>query len=217
MKHSNSKSKKIGKQSSDVAEQTRRDILKAGLHCFAAEGFNSTTLRKIAEQANTTHGLLRHHFGSKDKLWKACVAFAVDQTTKLQLPVLAQLTAENAVESFEQVARALICNAAKNPDVWRLLTFEALKDSDRLDYLLEVIWPIHTKIEPLFKMVQKQGYFLNFNHNNFFLFMVSLGALPFAISPFSNKVCGTNILSKKQAEKHTDLVIDTLFRKSGNT
>ena len=216
MNHSMPKNKKIGKQSTEVAEQTRRDILKAGLHCFATEGFNSTTLRRIAEDANTTHGLLRHHFGSKDGLWKACVSYGVEQTTQMQTPVLEQATTENAVESIELVARTLIYNAAKEPDVWRLLTFEALKGSDRLDYILKLILPIHNQIQPLFEMVQKQGYFPNFNPNNFFLFVVSLGAIPFAISPFSNRLCGTNILSKNQAEAHADLVIETLFRKSGN-
>ena len=173
MNHSNLKNKKIGKQPAEIAEQTKRDILKAGLHCFATEGFNSTTLRSIAGHANTTHGLLRHHFGSKENLWKACVSFGVDQTAQLQLPMLEQITHKNAVESIELVARAMINNAAKNPDIWRLLTFEALKNSDRLDYILDLIWPIHKKIEPLFGLVQKQGYFLNFNNNNFFLFLVS--------------------------------------------
>jgi len=214
MNHSISNLKKVGKQPADVAEQTKRDILKASLHCFAAEGFNSTTLRKIAEQANTTHGLLRHHFGSKDNLWKACVSIGVEQTTEMQVPVLKQVTNENAVESFKLVARALVYNAAKEPDVWRLLTFEALKGTDRLDYILKLILPIHKQIKPLFEIVQKQGYFQDFNSNNFFLFVVSLGALPFAIYPFSNKLCGTNILSEKQAREHADLVIDTLFRSS---
>ena len=216
MNHSMPKNKKIGKQSAEVAEQTRRNILKVGLHCFATEGFNSTTLRKIAEDANTTHGLLRHHFGSKDSLWKACVSHGVAQTTEMQIPVLKQVTTENAVKSFEMVARALIYNAAKEPDIWRLLTFEALKGSDRLDYILKLILPIHNQIQPLFEMVQKQGYFPNFNPNNFFLFVVSLGAIPFAISPFSNKICETNFLSKSQAKAHADLVIETLFKNSGH-
>lgn len=211
MNSSEQKKIRAGKQPTDVAEQTKRDILKASLHCFADEGFKSTTLRKIAEQANTTHGLLRHHFGSKEKLWKACIAFGVEQTTEMQFPLLEEITAENAVESLRLVARALIHNAAKNPDIWRLLMFEALKGGDRLDYMLEVILPMHHKIEPLFNLAQERGHFLNFNHNNFFLYVVSLGALPFAIYPFSNRLCETNVLSGKAAQSHADLVIETLF------
>lgn len=211
MDHLETRKKRVGKQSTDAAEKTKHDILVASLHCFATKGYTSTTLRDIAEQAHTTHGLIRHHFGSKENLWKRCTSYVVDQVAQLQLPVLSQVTPENAVESFKAVIRTMIYNAAKYPDLWRLLTFEALKDSERLDYLLDIVRPIHNKITPLFKQVQSQGYFLNFNNDNFFLFIVSMGAIPFAMSPFSNKICNIDILSEKQIQAHADLVIDTLF------
>jgi len=214
MNRPEAKKKRIGKQSIDAAEQTKRDILEASLHCFATKGYTSTTLRDIAEQAHTTHGLIRHHFGSKENLWKRCTSYVVDQVAQVQLPLLSQVSPENAVESFQAVIRTMIYNAAKYPDLWRLLTFEALKDSERLDYLLNMVRPIHDKITPLFKLVQSQGYFSDFNNDNFFLFIVSLGAMPFAMSPFSNKVCNVDILSEAQIQAHADLVIDTLFRVS---
>ncbi|GAS89079.1 TetR/AcrR family transcriptional regulator [Mycolicibacterium brisbanense] len=43
-------------------------IRDAALRCFAAQGISGTTMRTIAEAAGVSHGLLRHHFGSKDGL-----------------------------------------------------------------------------------------------------------------------------------------------------
>ncbi|MFV8227470.1 TetR/AcrR family transcriptional regulator [Mycolicibacterium fortuitum] len=43
-------------------------IRDAALRCFATQGISGTTMRTIAEAAGVSHGLLRHHFGSKDGL-----------------------------------------------------------------------------------------------------------------------------------------------------
>ncbi|OBK04295.1 hypothetical protein A5746_13520 [Mycolicibacterium conceptionense] len=43
-------------------------IRDAALRCFATGGISGTTMRTIAEAAGVSHGLLRHHFGSKDGL-----------------------------------------------------------------------------------------------------------------------------------------------------
>lgn len=208
------RTRKVGKKPADVAEQTKRDILKAGLQCFAAAGYNSTSLREIAREANISHGLLRHHFGTKDDLWKACVVFVTEQVAKSQSLLLDQVTPENALESFVAIVRVFIESSAKYPTLWRMLAFEALKDSDRLDHVLQIVWPTHAKIAPLFKTVQQQGHLSNFTNESFFLFVISLGALPFALAPFSNRLCATDILSKEQREKHANLVIDTLFGQS---
>ena len=203
--------RKAGRQKADIAEQTKADIIEAALHCFATSGYNSTTLRDIADRARTTHGLIRHHFGSKENLWKCCVAFVTERTAEVQLPLLEHVTPENAIDSFKLVVRALVENAAKYPDLWRLLAFEALKDSERLDFLMEIVWPVHQRIAPLFEIVQEQGYLQNFDNDSFFLFVVCLGAIPFAISPFSDKLYAEDIFSEEQRQMHTDLVIDTLI------
>lgn len=208
--------KKAGKQSAAVAKETQNKILAAALDCFATKGFNSTTLRDIADAADTTHGLVRHHFGSKDLLWRECVSSALARAQRLQLPVLKNVTDDNVLESFKKVVRELIRHSAENPEMWRLIMFEALKDSDRLTHLLEIILPLHKSIDPLFNRVQAQGYFKNYSNDDFFLLLVSLGAIPFATSAFSSKVFGKNILSKNNRKKHEDMVINLLFGESGS-
>lgn len=206
------KEKKMGKQSSGVAEQTKRDILEASLHCFATKGYTSTSLRDIAEKANTTHGLIRHHFGSKEALWKTCIPFAANQVADMQVSVIEKVTPENALDSIKTLIRTMVYSTSRQPDFWQLLSFEALKNSERLDYLLDVLRPAHEKIKPLFEMVQKQGYFQSFNNDTFFLFVISLAVTPFTLAPFSNKLCNIDIQSEKQTKEHAELVIKILFK-----
>ncbi len=203
--------KKAGKQPASVAKQTRNNILKSALVCFANKGFKSTTLREIAEEAHTTHGLVRHYFGTKDKLWEECVSSALKQATRLQRPAMSNITDENALEAFKTVIRVLIQHSAKNPELWKLLIFEALKNSEKLNHIFDIILPVHRRIDPLFKKVQELGYLTEYTNDELFLILISLGAFPFAVSSLSNKLLQKNLHSKTNLRKHEDLIIGLLF------
>src|SRR5688500_15978614 len=50
------------------AEEKRRRILDAAVHVFARNGFHTSRVGDIAEQAGVAHGLLYHYFASKDEV-----------------------------------------------------------------------------------------------------------------------------------------------------
>jgi AcrR family transcriptional regulator len=50
----------------------RARIREAALKHFAEQGYERATIRDIAQTAGVSPGLLRHHYGSKDDLRKAC-------------------------------------------------------------------------------------------------------------------------------------------------
>jgi len=54
-----------------VAQDTRDKILDCAEACFIGQGFAATSMRQIAEAADTTNSLIVHHFGSKQALWEA--------------------------------------------------------------------------------------------------------------------------------------------------
>jgi AcrR family transcriptional regulator len=55
----------------------RARIRNAALEHFAEYGFDRATIRDIARAADVSPGLVRHHFGSKDELRKACDAYTL--------------------------------------------------------------------------------------------------------------------------------------------
>lgn len=57
---------------------TRAEILTAARGLFAAEGFDRTTLRRVAETAGVDVALISHYFGSKRGLFLAAVDFPAD-------------------------------------------------------------------------------------------------------------------------------------------
>lgn len=56
----------------------RARIRNAALRHFTEHGFDRATIRDIARAAGVSPGLVRHHFGSKDRLRKACDAYAIE-------------------------------------------------------------------------------------------------------------------------------------------
>ena len=50
--------------------EARNAIVEAALAAFAEHGFHGATTRNIANAAGVSQGLLHHHFGGKDGLWR---------------------------------------------------------------------------------------------------------------------------------------------------
>lgn len=63
--------RKQGRRSAEAAEHTKRLILKVAADMFCELGFSRVSLRNISEKAGVSHSLIRHHFGSKEKIWQA--------------------------------------------------------------------------------------------------------------------------------------------------
>ena len=66
----------------------RARIRDAALRLFAQDGIDATTIRGIARAAGVSGGLVRHHFGSKDDLRRACDAHVLAQLMAIKARTL---------------------------------------------------------------------------------------------------------------------------------
>ena len=66
---------------SDLTARAR--IRDAAIRLFAERGIDGATIRDIAQEADVSSGLLRHHFGSKEGLRDACDEYALHELTSL--------------------------------------------------------------------------------------------------------------------------------------
>lgn len=60
------------------AEQTRQALIRAALRLFGAKGFDGTSTREIAAEADANIGSIAYHFGGKEGLRAACANFIVE-------------------------------------------------------------------------------------------------------------------------------------------
>lgn len=67
-----------GRRRRDAAA-TRRALLDAACRRFADDGFDASSVRDIAEDAGVNVALIHRYFGSKEGLFQACLAAAVEE------------------------------------------------------------------------------------------------------------------------------------------
>jgi AcrR family transcriptional regulator len=67
------------KQVSAAPPERRREILATAAEVFAAQGYNATTVRKIADAAGMLAGSLYYHFDSKESMLDEILATFLDE------------------------------------------------------------------------------------------------------------------------------------------
>ncbi|WP_067495376.1 TetR/AcrR family transcriptional regulator [Actinoplanes sp. TFC3] len=67
----------------------RARIREAAITLIAERGVKETSIRDIAQAAEVSSGLLRHHFGSKEGLRDACDDYVLAEFTRLREPMMA--------------------------------------------------------------------------------------------------------------------------------
>jgi AcrR family transcriptional regulator len=204
---------KLGKKTREESIKTKKKILRAALKIFAREGFYNAKLRDIAAQAGTTHSLIRHHFGSKDDLWKAVVDYGLDLHINSLKKVLNSGEKDDPVKLYKNSIANYIKMNAKNPELSKILLHDNSRSSPHLDYLMERERKLHSVIEPYFEKVQEYGYFKGFDHDNFLIYIRALVETPIATKDITNRLLKGDILSKKGIAKHTERVLNFVFRK----
>jgi AcrR family transcriptional regulator len=90
----------------------RARIREAALKHFAEDGYERATIRSIAQTAGVSPGLLRHHYGSKDALRRACDEHVSEMLHRLNALLLEDPSAAAGAQQMSKrfgryIARAL--------------------------------------------------------------------------------------------------------------
>jgi AcrR family transcriptional regulator len=59
--------------------QTRNNLLHAGIHLFSKFGYDATSTRMIADYANANLSAISFHFASKENLYKECLQYVASK------------------------------------------------------------------------------------------------------------------------------------------
>lgn len=75
-----------------VAEQRRKEIIKAFYHCVVREGFAKSSVRKIASEAGVQPSALHHYFKGRDEMVEELVIYFTDRIFSALEKKLAAIT-----------------------------------------------------------------------------------------------------------------------------
>lgn len=204
-----------GKRSAVEAEQTRDAILQAALNTFSELGFDGASVRDIASHTGVSHGVLRHHFGSKEDLWKHVMEHVFDHFSSHMLPLIEGAVSGDkslALTNFHSVVSGFIDISLTHPSYARLLISETRGGGERAEYCHVRFAGLHTAISELFDLAKAQSPALQ-NHSNdsFFYCLMSLTYFRIAfpgMGPELNFPVANGYSSAK------DMILDILFADS---
>lgn len=158
--------------------------------------------------------MVRHHFGSKAGLWRAVVDRAVDRYRSALIPhaVVAAQDPDDVRAATRAAVRAFLDVNARHVALLRLTLNESVRGGERLDYLLRRYEPVAALMAPLFGQAQRAGYLREFTQPSFLLFLLTAGALPFALPALSAGLLGAPLHpGSNEATCHVERILDILY------
>lgn len=112
-----------------VSQATREKIIRAASHVFARTGYEGAGIRTIVAEAGVNQAAISYHFGSKEGLYRAVLATALQALVREDAPQSSRLSREAQLRQF--VRRQLRPMIARDElsDYVRIFSWEALKPS----------------------------------------------------------------------------------------
>jgi AcrR family transcriptional regulator len=101
----------------------REALLAATVRVVARSGLRKLTNRAVAEEAGVTHGLVGHHFGSRDALIEAAMRYVVERSVDASV-------LEAGSGSVDEFASRLVDLVADDPDS-QAFQYELILESRR--------------------------------------------------------------------------------------
>ncbi len=174
-----------------MAEPSTRDqILVEARHCFAAQGFEGTSLNDIAAGVGIRRPSLLHHFDSKEAIYRQILSDALadygDQTEA------ARNSESDGWELVDSIVAASFHFFVANPEIIVILRREAMTDQSPLGFNLGVaLRPYFRRAVAFFERQMDAGVFRRHDAEN--LVLTGYGAL---LTYFSDHVMLKGLVSE---------------------
>ena len=85
------------------AERTKAAIIEAARRLFAERDISAVSIRDIAAAAGVSHGLVQHHFGTREQLVAAIIRDEIDRFAATARALPADATTEDLVRLREEL------------------------------------------------------------------------------------------------------------------
>lgn len=132
-------------------------LLRQAFQMFAQQGFEATSLRKLAADAGIDYTLYRQHFGDKNELWRAAVTVELSPLmTELMRLLHPAQDAADPLEALRQNIGAALRMAAEDPARASVLLRETGSAQRRRWLYTTFLAPYLTQVDAAFRLAQAQ-------------------------------------------------------------
>jgi TetR/AcrR family fatty acid metabolism transcriptional regulator len=142
----------------EAATERRRQILDAAVKVFARQGFHSTRVADIADEADVAYGLVYHYFSSKENVLNELFS----QRWSLLLEAIRETDQSDATpqEKLGVVAGFIIDSYRYDPDLMKVIIVEVTRAANSFGQThLKQISAAYTGIAKIVSDGQRNGTF----------------------------------------------------------
>ena len=139
------------------AIDTRLAILQQGARLFSAKGFDGCSTREIATAAGVSHANVRYHFGDKETLWLKVVQHLIAEAYQGREIIADIKSGSSITHNFREHTRNAIRYYAYHLELPRMILFETLTNSGRLDKIKSVISEVYEQRSESIRVMQEAG------------------------------------------------------------
>jgi TetR/AcrR family fatty acid metabolism transcriptional regulator len=138
------------------SEEKRRVIIDAAVRVFARDGYHTSRVSDIAEEAGIAHGLLYHYFSSKEEV--LATLFRENWGELLGRLERVEQSEEPADEKLRGIAKILLRSWRNDPDLVRVMVREVARSSHLQEQVDEIRAGFAT-IQRVIEQGQRDGLF----------------------------------------------------------
>ena len=143
-------------QTTTAADATRMALVKAALQLFGRQGFDGTSTREIAAQANANIGSIAYHFGGKEGLRLAAADYIVETIRTIAAQAFGSaaqvqpVTSEQAEAQIDATVERMVGFMVARPEAGEIVQFvlrELSTPTDALDRIYTGVFePVHRRL-----------------------------------------------------------------------
>lgn len=200
---------KVPRREQQRSLETKSVLLQAALTEFANNGFEGATTRWIAEQAGVNHNLIRHHFGSKEDLWKATARHVFEMYQGRIEDRLAGLEGVDPTTVTKLLLREFILFSASVPEFHRFMMQANQGDAERLSWLADEFLRFGTQQElQTLEAGQDFGIFKSGDALHLRFIFIGAATSIFTFAAEFKLLTGRDPFAPDMIEQHVDVILN---------
>jgi len=162
-------------------DATKLRILKCAQKLFAEQGYDKTSIRNLAIEAQVSHGLIRHHFGNKEQVWYAVadqiMAEVMNERIELTDCFRDDLPANDA--AFLMISK-IIDNLVDNPVILKLVIQFSMSKQIHFDYFFNKFQLVDKDLRILIEQCCEQHLLKGMNSSEIINMLIGMVSMPAA-------------------------------------
>ena len=193
-------------------ERTRARLLDVALKTFAARGFEGTSVRDVAAEAEVNHGMIKYYFENKDQLWRAAITFLFERMERELGGEHPEDDEADALTRAKNRVRRYVRYCARHPEHARMMVQESIRDNERLRWAVETfIRPQHEASHEVREDAKEQGIWPAIPDASLAYIIVASAQMPFMLAPELNHLYGVDMFEERHIEAHAEALVTMLF------